>query len=472
MDDCAALSLITRTLSHLINRDAGVVDLPVLTTAMVDADTLEENQTSKWKPFKSPISDLEKINFAARWDYQRDRVFVRSGRTKRLVTRGSTKRQHAHIAQKIVALDAPRACPKCQKKWRKKGVPRSRTVQDLVFGKDSVKRRVIKYVAQTYCCRSCGYEYGSNDLQLHGRNWGWNILAYFVYHMVGLCIPQLTLQHSMNRLFGCRLARSSLNEFKIKASSIYLDTKAKILDRIINGNIIHADETRANIRGRSAYVWVLTSVTEVVYILAESREGELVQRLLKSFKGVLVSDFYAVYDSIECPQQKCLIHLMRDLNDEILNNPFDQEVKLIAVRFAALLKAIVETIDRRGLKAHFLRKHLREVERFYGLLDESNFNSDVASKLKQRFKKNRDKLFTFLRYDGVPWNNNNAEHAIKAFARLRDVISGLSTKKGVDEYVTLLSVSETCKYRGIDFLAFLRSGERDVALFASSRRKS
>ncbi|MGB6396515.1 MAG: hypothetical protein WBF73_12620, partial [Bradyrhizobium sp.] len=50
------------------------------------------------------------------------------------------------------------------------------------------------------------------------------------------------------------------------------------------------------------------------------------------------SDFYAAYDSIECPQQKCLIHLMRDLNDEILKNPFDQEAKLIALRFAALLK--------------------------------------------------------------------------------------------------------------------------------------
>jgi hypothetical protein len=357
-------------------------------------------------------------------------------------------------------------------KLGKKGRPQSRTVQDLVFGKDSIKRRIIQYVAQTYCCRGCGYEYGPSDLRLHGRNWGWNLLAYFVYHIVGLRIPQLTVQHSMNRLFGCHLVRSSLNEFKIKASGIYLDTKAKILDRIITGNIIHADETRANIRGHSAYVWVLTSVTEVVYILAESREGEIVQQLLKGFKGVLVSDFYAAYDSVECPQQKCLIHLMRDLNDELLNNPFDQEAKFIALRFAALLKPIVETIDRRGLKKHFLGKHLREVERFYGILDKSDFNSDVASKLKQRFKKNRDKLFTFLRYDGVPWNNNNAEHAIKAFARLRDVISGLSTKKGVDEYVTLLSVAETCKYRGIDFLDFLRSGERDVAMFAPSRRRS
>jgi len=80
------------------------------------------------------------------------------------------------------------------------------------------------------------------------------------------------------------------------------------------------------------------------------------------------------------------------------------------------------------------------------------------------FEKNRDQPFTFLRYDGVPWKNN-AEHAIKAFARLRDVISGSSTKKGVDEYLTLLSVSETCKNRGIDFLDFLRSGERSIMVF-------
>jgi len=158
---------------------------------------------------------------------------------------------------------------------------------------------------------------------------------------------------------------------------------------------------------------------------------------------------------------------MRDLNDEILNNPFDEEVKSVALRFAALLRPIVETIDRRGLKAHFL--HQVDVQRFYGFLDKSNFASDVASKFKERFDKNRDRLFTFLHYDGVPWNNNNAEHAIKAFAKLRDVISGSSTKKGVDEYLTLLSVSETCKYRGIDFLDFLCSGKKDIAMFARDR---
>jgi hypothetical protein len=275
----------------------------------------------------------------------------------------------------------------------------------------------------------------------------------------------------VNRLFGFNLARSTLNHLKSKAADHYSVAKTKILDRIVRGDLIHADETRANIKGHLAYVWVLTSMTDVVYVLAESREGEIIRTLLKDFRGVLVSDFYAAYEAIPCPQQKCLIHLMRDLNDEILKNPFDVEMKSIAVGFADLLRPIVETVDRRGLKTRFLKKHQVDVDRFFGFLLASEFGSEAASKCSQRFEKNRNTLFTFLCYDGVPWNNNNAEHAIKAFARLRDVISGTSTKKGVDEYLTLLSVAETCEYRGIDFLDFLRSGDRDIEAFAKPGRK-
>lgn len=97
--------------------------------------------------------------------------------------------------------------------------------------------------------------------------------------------------------------------------------------------------------------------------------------------------------------------------------------------------------------------------------------SEVALKCKERFEKNRDKLFTFLNYDGVPWNNNNVEHAIKAFARLRRAIEGLSTPKGIQEYLILLSVCQTCKCTGIDFLDFLRSGEKDIEAFAQTRRR-
>ena len=160
---------------------------------------------------------------------------------------------------------------------------------------------------------------------------------------------------------------------------------------------------------------------------------------------------------------------MRDLNDAVLDNPYDKDVKGIVTAFAELLHGIVKTIDRWGLKSRFLRKHLVDVARFYKQISKTGLSSAAALKWKNRLEKDRAKLFAFLSHDGVPWNNNNAEHAIKAFARLRRAIEGLSTPKGIEEYLILLSVCQTCKYSGLDFLDFLRSGETDIFTFAESQ---
>jgi len=90
-----------------------------------------------------------------------------------------------------------------------------------------------------------------------------------------------------------------------------------------------------------------------------------------------------------------------------------------------------------------------------------NSTTEAGSALRKRIEKNRDKLFTFLEHDGIPWNNNNAEHAVRAFAKLRNVIL-TSTPKGMQEYATLLSVQQTLKYRGSDFLDFMRSGKIEI----------
>lgn len=63
-----------------------------------------------------------------------------------------------------------------------------------------------------------------------------------------------------------------------------------------------------------------------------------------------------------------------------------------------------------------------------------------------------------------------AEHAIKPFAKLRHVFGGVSTPKAIHDYLVLLSVAETCKYRGISFLDFLRSGELDIDKFSAGGR--
>ena len=80
-------------------------------------------------------------------------------------------------------------------------------------------------------------------------------------------------------------------------------------------------------------------------------------------------------------------------------------------------------------------------------------------------------MFTFLDFNDVPWNNNNAEHAVKAFATVRRIIEGPTTAKGLREFLVLLSICETCKCKNVDFLDFLRSGTKDIDAFASRQGK-
>jgi transposase len=74
-----------------------------------------------------------------------------------------------------------------------------------------------------------------------------------------------------------------------------------------------------------------------------------------------------------------------------------------------------------------------------------------------------------LTRNGVSWNNNNAENAIRAFAELRRVIGGTCTEKGLREYLVLLSICETCKRRGIKFLDFILSEETSIEKLVTGR---
>jgi Transposase IS66 family len=89
---------------------------------------------------------------------------------------------------------------------------------------------------------------------------------------------------------------------KARGAEIYKGTYEGILKKIVHGNLIHADETKVSIEGEDAFVWVFTNMEEVAYLYTETREGDFLQELLRDFKGVLVSDFYAAYDAINCAQ--------------------------------------------------------------------------------------------------------------------------------------------------------------------------
>ena len=283
------------------------------------------------------------------------------------------------------------------------------------------------------------------------------LINMFTRHQVNI----ITIQRIFSESFGINVSPGTLNSMKTQMASRYRRTVNKLQRAIVSGPMLHVDETPVKVKGYSSpYVWVLATMDTVVYFFRPNREADHLKKLLRNFKGVLVSDFYPGYESIACPQQKCLIHLIRDLNDDFLQNQFDQQYKQIVMSFSDLLNETVSTVNERGLKKKYLRKHKKSVTLFYKNVIGVDSNTELAEKWRKRFEKNRDTLFTFLDYDNCPWNNNNAEHAITPFAEYRTRRRTDFTEKTIKEYLILLSVQQTCRYRGISFLEFLRSGRR------------
>ena len=83
--------------------------------------------------------------------------------------------------------------------------------------------------------------------------------------------------------------------------------------------------------------------------------------------------------------------------------------------------------------------------------------SPVCARYRKRIAKYGARLFTFLEYDGVPWNNNNAEHAIKGFAKYRRFADGRFTEASIGDFLVMLSVCQTARYQNMDVLKFLLS---------------
>jgi hypothetical protein len=99
------------------------------------------------------------------------------------------------------------------------------------------------------------------------------------------------------------------------------------------------DETTINIEGTSQYVWVITDGTHVIFKLSENREATIAHELLSGYSGVLCSDFYGGYDSVPCVQQKCWVHLIRDLNENLRKSPFDTEYEKFVCAVGELIVA-------------------------------------------------------------------------------------------------------------------------------------
>jgi predicted RecB family nuclease len=426
----------------------------------------------RFKGFSS--ADYKYINRCAYFHYQRERVLFRTSETLMRV-HGKKKSRSQRVRPNRRVESRSVKCPHCKGRniRRAKAVRHSKLEYDLRITEGGIRRLVTQHRAATHWCRDCERQFLplSFKRRTKRRKYGHALASWVMYQHVGNCISFPKIWAMLKDCFGLRLPYAELHMLMAILAKYYRKTYDEILERIIAGHLLHADETGVRLRESSGYVWVFTSLEDVVYMYKPSREGDFLKELLNGFGGVLVTDFYSAYDSLECKQQKCLIHLVRDMNDDLAHCPYDEEYKGLLAEFGRLLRLIVSAIDKHGLRRRHLQPLKADVDLFFRGLAGRQYGSELAEKYQQRLLRCRDKLFTFMDHDGVPWNNNNAEHAVKHFAYYRDSADGRVVESGLNDYLVLLSVAQTCRYRGISFLQFLLSGKKSIVEYSEGLRR-
>lgn len=469
-EDCLALKKVVESIAGVFNYNQELGKPCEFTSVSELISSAKEGISFKRNKFI--LEEFEFINRCSYFDYQREKVYFR-GRNKdsRNEKKGGNARKVIKLrVNKEVFIPRPEQCPQCGSTKLYNNKRSQKIVLDVRFLEFGVKRWIVKYSTYRGRCITCGKTFNSAEYSKVNSKYGDNLCRFITYKIVGLRQSYNKILDDLRDIFGYHFDTAICSEIKDQMAKYYKTTYDNILKKIVNGTLLHADETSVSIKGVKAYVWVLTSIEEVIYFYSPTREGDYLKSVINGFNGVLVSDFYGAYDSIECPKQKCLIHLIRDMNDDLRRYPFDDEYKAFIKDFSVLLQSIVKTIDAYGLKKLHLGKHKKEVKDFFKKYLSKDFKSEISLGYIKKIKKFKDSLFTFLDYDDVPWNNNNAEHAIKTFAMFRKLSDGTFTENGIRQLLILISIYETCKYKDVNFLKFLLSGRTDIDDFKRDHR--
>jgi hypothetical protein len=359
--DCLALKFVTQFIANRIsNKDATGNDVIPVSLTEDMKQVRPYWQLFAVKPYA--LSDLESVSKSAYFDYQREKVFIRTHPQFKIINRRSESKKVVLPARPNIAtyIEA-KTCAYCKSKKLNRDTESEHVVVDLKFSQSGVKKCVTRFVSWRYNCQKCGNSFRSESRLPNPQRLGHSLVSWCVYQNVVLGVNMSKVHKSLADVFDLHIDKN-LDKCRVRIARFYEPLYAEILSDIIRSPVLHIDETTVNLRKQKGYVWVLTTFDRVYYFYRPTREAEFLHDMLASFRGVLVSDFYTGYDSLPCGQQKCIVHLVRDIDDDLLRNPFDEELKRFAQTFGVMLRLIINTVERFGLWRRHLNRHKADLE--------------------------------------------------------------------------------------------------------------
>ena len=290
---------------------------------------------------------------------------------------------------------------------------------------------------------------------------GVRIVALIGYLRTMLRLPLRLIKQYLATMHSLSISVGQLNELVSKLHQQTTGDIEQLRNSARSSTIVHADETGWRQNGKNGYIWALSTpgaagVGAIRYYEYDHSRGEgVVKRLLHGFKGVLISDFYAAYNSYTGKHQRCWAHLLRDLHELKKQHGKDEQVVEWAEAVSNLYKAGKELVGQ-GEKVSVATRqaaYRRLVGRVHELglkyASVAEHKGHPCNALSKRLLRHESELFQYVLEEGVAADNNTAERSIRALVVMRKISGGSRSEAGTKARIGLFSLLETWRVRGL-----------------------
>jgi transposase len=322
--------------------------------------------------------------------------------------------------------------------------------------------RVERYAAECPCCGATTLAPVPEGLE-PGTPFSVNIVALAMYLRFVHAVSYKRLTRLLMELFGLAISEGALNAAFRRGKPRFDANVAAILARLRRARVIYSDETGVRIDGRGHWNWVFQNADVVIHVVRRSRGADVVAEVLAGHRPMLwVSDLYGAQQGHADRWQVCLAHQLRDCQYAI-----EAGDAVFAPRMKALLlRAVVLARRHRDLADSTRREYRRRLECSLDAVMALAPITRDGQRLRKRYARVRDHLFTFLDHPEIAADNNSSERELRPTATYRKVTGGFRSDWGADLFAAVRSVIGTAARRGIDAYQIIRETLRGQSTLA------
>ena len=325
-----------------------------------------------------------------------------------------------------------------------------------------VVTRVERYAGRCRCCGRTTLAALPEGLQ-PGTPFSLNIVALAMYLRFVHAVSYQRLSRLLLDLYTLRISEGALDAAFRRSAARFDANVAAILARLRRARVIGSDETSVRVGGVTRWNWVFQNRDVVIHVIRASRGAGVVGEILDGHRPVIwVSDLYGAQQGHAESWQICLAHQLRDCQFAI-----DAGDAVFAPRMKRLLlRAVLLARRHRDLAVTTRREYRRRLDNALDAVMALAPTQADGKRLRKRYARFREHLFTFLDHPEITADNNASERDLRPTATYRKVTGGFRSDWGADLFAAVRSVIGTAKRRGIDAYQAIRETLRGQSVVA------